>query len=68
MAPLVRLRFCLLSSLAQFIEQPRVPHGDDRLVGKCGMSSWGREFGHGGYAWLSFEFWMRIVGVGQVID
>jgi hypothetical protein len=31
-------------------------------------SSWGREFGHGGYAWLSFEFWMRIVGVGHVID
>jgi hypothetical protein len=32
------------------------------------QNSWGRSFGEAGYAWLSFNFWMRNVGVGYVID
>jgi Papain family cysteine protease len=33
------------------------------------QNSWGRGFGEGGYAWLSYEFWTRNVGeVGYVID
>jgi Papain family cysteine protease len=32
------------------------------------QNSWGRGFGDGGYAWLSYEFWSRNVGVGYVID
>jgi len=32
------------------------------------QNSWGRSFGEGGYAWLSYNFWMRNVGVGYVID
>jgi len=33
------------------------------------QNSWGRRFGDGGYAWLSYEFWTRNVAeVGYVID
>ncbi len=32
------------------------------------QNSWGRGFGEGGYAWLSYEFWTRNVQVGYVID
>jgi hypothetical protein len=32
------------------------------------QNSWGRGFGDGGYAWLSYEFWSRNVQVGYVID
>ncbi len=32
------------------------------------QNSWGRGFGDGGYAWLSYEFWTRNVQVGYVID
>lgn len=32
------------------------------------QNSWGRGFGDGGYAWLSYEFWTRNVGAGYVID
>ena len=30
--------------------------------------SWGRGFGDRGYAWRSYAFWSRNVGVGYVID
>jgi hypothetical protein len=32
------------------------------------QNSWGRKFGEGGYAWLSYDFWVRNVGLGYVID
>lgn len=32
------------------------------------QNSWGRSFGEGGYAWLSYGFWSRNVHVGYVID
>jgi hypothetical protein len=32
------------------------------------QNSWGRTFGEGGYAWLSYGFWSRNVHVGYVID
>jgi hypothetical protein len=32
------------------------------------QNSWGRNFGDGGYAWLSYDFWMRNVHVGYVVD
>ena len=32
------------------------------------QNSWGRTFGEGGYAWVSYGFWTRNVGVGYVID
>jgi len=32
------------------------------------QNSWGRSFGEGGYAWLSYAFWTRNVHVGYVID
>ena len=32
------------------------------------QNSWGRGFGEGGYAWVSYEFWTRNVQVGYVID
>jgi hypothetical protein len=32
------------------------------------QNSWGRKWGEGGYAWLSYEFWSRNAGLGYVID
>ncbi len=32
------------------------------------QNSWGRIFGDGGYAWLSYDFWARNTHVGYVID
>jgi hypothetical protein len=32
------------------------------------QNSWGRSFGEGGYAWLSYGFWARNAHVGYVID
>ena len=32
------------------------------------QNSWGRGFGEGGYAWLSYEFWTCNVQVGYVIN
>jgi Papain family cysteine protease len=32
------------------------------------QNSWGRGFGEGGYAWLSYDFWTRNVQVGYVVD
>jgi hypothetical protein len=32
------------------------------------QNSWGRKFGEGGYAWLSYPFWVRNTQVGYVID
>jgi hypothetical protein len=32
------------------------------------QNSWGRTFGEGGYAWLSYDFWVRNTGVGYVIN
>jgi C1A family cysteine protease len=32
------------------------------------QNSWGRTFGEGGHAWLSYGFWARNVHVGYVID
>jgi len=32
------------------------------------QNSWGRGFGEGGYAWVSYDFWARNTQVGFVID
>ena len=32
------------------------------------QNSWGREWGDGGYAWYSYDLWLRSVQVGFVID
>ena len=32
------------------------------------QNSWGRKWGDGGYAWMSYGFWARNTGVGYVID
>jgi hypothetical protein len=32
------------------------------------QNSWGRKFGDGGYAWLSYDFWARNTQVGYVIN
>ena len=32
------------------------------------QNSWGREWGDGGYAWYSYNLWLRSVQVGFVID
>ena len=32
------------------------------------QNSWGRAFGEGGYAWLSYDFWARNTQAGYVID
>ena len=32
------------------------------------QNSWGRAFGDGGYAWVSYDFWVRNTHVGFVID
>jgi C1A family cysteine protease len=32
------------------------------------QNSWGRKYGEGGYAWLSYDFRARNVGLGYVID
>jgi hypothetical protein len=32
------------------------------------QNSWGRGFGDGGYAWVSYDFWVRNTHVGYVID
>ena len=44
-----------------------VGYDDARLAFRI-QNSWGRGFGEGGYAWLSYEFWSRNVLVGYVID
>jgi len=41
---------------------------DDALNAFRIQNSWGRGFGEGGYAWLSYDFWTRNVQVGYVID
>jgi hypothetical protein len=32
------------------------------------QNSWGRKWGEGGYAWLSYDFWARNTGVGYAIN
>ena len=60
------------------LDIPGVMNGDGHTMVAVGyddarqafriQNSWGRKFGEGGYAWLSYGFWVRNVHVGYVID